>query len=82
MSKDKYRKPFRRPAPGRGFQEKDSVLHGKESLEDMKLKRELMKMMLEDHMAQGRAHLSKEDAEEMTIRWMDDTGKEWNEHGQ
>ena len=81
MGKDKYRNSFRRPGAGRGFQEKDSVLYGKESLEDMKLKRELMKMMLEDHMAQGRAHLSKEDAEEMTTRWMDDTGKEWTTRG-
>ena len=81
MGKDKYRNSFRRPAAGRGFQEKDSILYGKENLEDMKLKRELMKMMLEDHMAQGRAHLSKEDAEEMTIRFMDDTGKEWTERG-
>lgn len=79
MGKDKYRHSFRRPGAGRGFQEKDSVLYGKDSLEDMKLKRELMKMMLEDHMSQGRAHLSKEDAEEMTIRWMDDTGKESTE---
>ena len=81
MGKDKYRNSFRRPAAGRGFQEKDSVLHGKESLEDMKLKRELQKMMLEDHFAKLKAELPKEEAEEMVIRWMDDTGKEWTTRG-
>ena len=82
MGKDKYRNSFRRPGAGRGFQEKDSVLYGKESLEDLKLKRELQKMMMQDHFAQVRTELSKEDAEEMTIRFMDDTGKEWIERGE
>jgi hypothetical protein len=46
-------------------------------LHDLKLKRELMKMMLEAHMQELHETLPPEQLEGMTYRWLDDSGKEW-----
>ena len=67
----------RRENGGRGFQDRDSMLYGKDTLEDLKLKQELMKMMMEDHLHKTYEPLSKEEAEELTFRWMDDEQNEW-----
>ena len=61
----------------RGFQANDPIFANTDSLHDLKLKRELMKMMLEDHMKQLHEELPPEQLEGMTYRWLDDTGKEW-----
>ena len=54
---------------------------GKDKLEDLKLKKELMKMIMEDHLKQVREHLPKEDAEKMIYQWNSSDGEEWITHG-
>lgn len=70
-------KAIRRQNNGsRGWRERDDIHLGKDSLEDIKLRRELMKMMMEDHLRQTHQFLPKEMAEELTFRWLDDEGNE------
>ena len=57
----------------RGFQQKEPMLQGRGHLDDLKLKKELMKMMLEAHLQEARSHMPKDEAEEMTIRWLDES---------
>ena len=53
------------------------MMYGKDALEDKKLKNELMKMMMEGSHGRATNHLSKEDAEKMTIKWLDEETGEW-----
>jgi hypothetical protein len=61
----------------RGFKANDPIFQNSDSLHDLKLKRELMKMMMEAHMQELHEQLPPEQLEGMTYRWLDDSGKEW-----
>ena len=61
----------------RAFEQSDPIFENTDSLHDLKLKRELMKMMLEDHMTQLQEVLPADQLENMTYRWIDDEGNEW-----
>lgn len=66
----------RRNNGSRGWQGKDPIHNGRDSLEDKKLKKELMKMMMEDHLRETHKFLPEDMAEKLTFRWMDDEGNE------
>lgn len=75
------RRAAKRDPSNRGFYENDAFLSGRDALEDKKLKTELMKMMMEEHLREVHKHLPKEDAEEMVFQWHTSDGEEWTTHG-
>ncbi len=60
----------------RGFENVEPLFTGRDSLEDKKLKTELMKMVMLDHLKQVGEWLPEEEAEEMTYRFMNSEGEE------
>ena len=70
------RRAAQRGGPNRGFYENDAFLSGRDALEDRKLKAELMKMMMQDHLRQVHAHLPKEELEELHFQWTSSEGEE------
>ena len=59
--------------PARGFQQKEPLRQGRDHLDDLKLKKELMKMVLLDHLAEVQNHLPEDEAETMTIRFLEES---------
>jgi len=64
----------------RGFRPNDPIFEDTSSLHDLKLKRELMKMMMEAHMQELHETLPPEQLENLAYRWLDDQGNEWESH--
>jgi len=54
---------------------------GRDKLEDLKLNKELMKMIMEDHLKQVNQHLPKEEAEKKVYQWHSSDGEEWTTGG-
>lgn len=59
----------------RSFAQPEATYYGKEALEDLKLKKELMKMMSEAHLQEVKQHLPKEEAERVVISWLEESDK-------
>ena len=49
---------------------------GTDELWDLKIQKELMKMMMEAHLQEVKKHMPEGEAEEMVFRWMDESGNE------
>lgn len=59
----------------RSFASPEIRYQGKEDLEDLKLKKELMKMMSEAHLQEVKQHLPKDEAERVVISWLDESDR-------
>jgi hypothetical protein len=57
----------------RGFQLKEPMRQGTDHLWDLKIQKELMKMMSEAHLQEVKQHMPKDEAERMVIGWLDDS---------
>lgn len=64
------RRPIR---PSRGFQRKEPLFQGRDDLEDLKLKKELIKMMSEAHLQEVKKYLPEDEAERQVIGWLDES---------
>jgi len=61
----------------RGFRADEPMHQGLDPLHDKKLKTELAKMILQDHLKQVREHLPEDAADELAYRFMDSDGNQW-----
>lgn len=57
----------------RGWQQGDAVYRNTESLWDLKIQKELMKMMAEAHLQEVKQHMPEDEVERMVIGWLDDS---------
>ena len=60
----------------RGWQKKDPVLQGTDELWDLKIQKELAKMMMAAHLQELHEHLPEDEAKNIVYRWMDESGNE------
>ena len=59
----------------RGFQRHEAMYHGNDNLWDLKIQKELLKMMSEAHLQEVKQHLPKEEAERVVISWLEESDK-------
>ena len=60
----------------RGFQQKEPMHQGTDELWDLKIQKELMKMMMSAHLQELHEHLPEDEAKKIVYRWMDESGNE------
>ena len=60
----------------RGFQRNEPIRHNTDQLWDLKIQKELMKMMMSAHLQELHEHLPEDEAKKIVYRWMDESGNE------
>ena len=57
----------------RGFQRHEAMYQGTDNLWDLKIQKELLKMMSEAHLQEVKQHLPKDEAERMVLGWLEES---------